>query len=131
MSISQKIKLATLGNKEARGLLLRDSNKLVALAVIHSPRITDGEVHAVANNRAANDDVLRVIYNNREWLKSYTLKLALVKNPKTPLPVSMKFLSTLRESEIKDLARNKNVPSTIQSQAKKMMDKKNEPKKGG
>lgn len=128
MSVAEKIKLATKGNKEARGLLIRDSNKLVSLAVIHSPRITDGEVLAIANNKAATDDVLRVVYNNREWLKSYVLKLALVKNPKVPLAIGMKFLSTLRESEIKDLARNKNVPSGIQMMAKKMMDKKNAPK---
>ncbi len=129
MSVAEKIKLATKGNKEARGLLIRDSNKLVSLAVIRSPRITDGEVLSVANNRAATDDVLRVIYNHREWLKSYPLKVALVKNPKVPVAIAMRFLSTLRESEIKDLARNKNVSSGIQTMAKKMIDKKNAPKK--
>lgn len=129
MSVAEKIKLATKGNKEARGLLIRDSNKLVCVAVIRSPRITDGEVMAVANNRAAQEDVLRVVYNNREWLKSYPLKVALVKNPKTPMAIAMKFLNTFRESEVKDLARNKNVPSGIQMMAKKMMEKKNTPKK--
>jgi hypothetical protein len=129
MNISQKIKLATMGNKEARSLLLRDTNKLVAVAAIRSPRITDGEVQMVANNRAAQEDVLRVIYQSREWTKKYPIKLALVKNPKTPLAVSMKFLSTLRESEIKDLARSKSIPQGIQSLAKKMMEKKSETKK--
>lgn len=129
MSISQKIKLATMGNKEARSLLIRDSNKLVATAVIRSPRITDGEVLSIANNKAALDDVLRVVYSNREWVKSYPIKLALVKNPKVPAAITMKFLSTLRESEIKDLARNKNVSSGIQMLAKKMMEKKAGPKK--
>jgi hypothetical protein len=129
MSIAEKIKLATKGNKEARSYLLRDSNKLVSVAVIRSPKITDGEILAVANNRAAQDDVLRVVYNNREWLKDYRVKLALTKNPKVPLPVAMKFLSQLREAEVKDLARNKNVPSGVQLLARKMLDKKNAPKK--
>ncbi|HET6981219.1 MAG TPA: hypothetical protein VFI53_03715 [Myxococcaceae bacterium] len=129
MSIAEKIKLATKGNKEARSYLLRDSNKLVAVAVIRSPKITDGEVLAVANNRAALDDVLRVVCNNREWLKDYRVKVALTKNPKVPLPVAMKFLAQLRESEVKDLARNKNVPSGVQLMARKMIDKKNAPKK--
>ena len=129
MSIAEKIKLATKGNKEARSYLLRDSNKLVAVAVIRSPKITDGEVLAVANNRAALDDVLRVVCNNREWLKDYRVKVALTKNPKVPLPVAMKFLPQLREAEVKDLARNKNVPSGVQFQARKMLDKKNAPKK--
>jgi hypothetical protein len=129
MSIAEKIKLATKGNKEARSYLLRDSNKLVSVAVIRSPKITDGEILAVANNRAAQDDVLRVVYNNREWLKMYPVKLALTKNPKVPLPVAMKFLAQLRESEVKDLAKNKNVPSGVQLLARKMIEKKNAPKK--
>ncbi|RPH72190.1 MAG: hypothetical protein EHM78_04240 [Myxococcaceae bacterium] len=129
MSIAEKIKLATKGNKEARSYLLRDSNKLVAVAVIRSPKITDGEVLAVANNRAAQDDVLRVVYNNREWLKDYRVKVALTKNPKVPLPVAMKFLAQLRESEVKELTKNKNVPSGVQLMARKMLDKKNAPKK--
>jgi hypothetical protein len=131
MSIAEKIKLATKGNKEARGYLLRDSNKLVAVAAVRSPKITDPEVLAISNSRQAHDDVLRVVYGNREWVKMYPVKLALVKNPKVPLPIAMKFLSTLRESEVRELARDKNVPSGIQLQARKAMEKKNEPKKGG
>jgi hypothetical protein len=128
MSISEKIKLATLGNKEARGVLIRDSNKLVCTAVIRSPRITDGEVLSCAGNKAINDDVFRIIYGNREWTKKYKIKMALLKNPKLPLTIGMKFLSTLREGDIKDLARDKNVPAGLQGMAKKMLAKKDEKK---
>jgi len=129
MSIAEKIKLATLGNKEARGMLIRDTNKLVCTAVIRSPRITDGEVLTCANNRAINDDVLRIIYGSREFTKSYTMKVALVKNPKVPLAVSMKFLNVLRDAEVKDLSRDKNVPSGVQMMAKKLLEKRTAPKK--
>ena len=129
MTIAEKIKLATLGNKEARSLLIRDSNKLVSTAVIRSPRITDGEVLLTAGNKAASDDVLRIIYGNREWTKNNKIKLALVKNPKVPLTVVMKFLGTLRDGELKDLAKDRNVPSGVQMFAKKMMEKKSAPKK--
>ncbi len=73
MNVAEKIKLATKGNKEVRGILIRDSNKLVAVAVIRSPRITDGEVLTQAQNKVALDDVLRVIYSNREWLRQYAI----------------------------------------------------------
>jgi hypothetical protein len=129
MSIAEKIKLATLGNKEARGALIRETNKLVAVAVIRSPRITDGEVLACAANKAMMDDVLRVIYNNREWTKNQKVKLALVKNPKVPLTVTMKFLNSFRDTELKDLSRDKNVPAAVQSFAKKLHEKKTAPKK--
>ncbi|QSQ25616.1 hypothetical protein JY651_12090 [Pyxidicoccus parkwayensis] len=129
MSIAEKIKLATLGNKEARGALIRETNKLVAVAVIRSPRITDGEVLSCAANKAMMDDVLRVIYNNREWTKNHKVKLALVKNPKVPLTITMKFLNAFRDSELKDLARDKNVPAAVQGFAKKLHEKKTAPKK--
>ena len=130
MSITEKIKLATIGNKEARGLLIRDTNRLVAVAVIRSTRITDGEVLRIAHNRAVLEDVLRVIYGNREWTKVYGIKLALVKNPKTPLAISLRFLSTLRESEVKELSRDRNIPSTVQHAARKMVEKKDAPNRG-
>ncbi|HYD41072.1 MAG TPA: hypothetical protein VEB43_09605 [Anaeromyxobacter sp.] len=124
MSVSEKIKLATLGNKEARTLLLRDSNKLVCMAAATSPRITDGEIIGLANSRTANADVLRYIYSNREFLRTYAIKIALVKNPKVPLPTALKLLQTLQEKDIKELARDRNVPQTVQAQAKAFMMKK-------
>jgi hypothetical protein len=129
MSIAQKIKLATLGNKEARGILIRDTNKLVCTAVIRSPRITDGEVLTAASNKTVNEEVLRIIYSSREFTKNYKIKMALLKNPKLPASVGMKFLSTLRENDLKELSKDKNVPSALQGIAKKMLEKKNEPKK--
>ncbi|MBK9519734.1 MAG: hypothetical protein IPO09_20895 [Anaeromyxobacter sp.] len=124
MSVSEKIKLATLGNKEARTILLRDSNKLVCMASATSPRITDGEIMGLANSRTVNADVLRHIYSNREFTKTYAIKVSLVKNPKVPLPTALKLLFTLQEKDIKDLARDRNVPQTIQSQAKGYLMKK-------
>jgi hypothetical protein len=124
MNVAEKIKLATKGNKEARGMLFRDSNKLVLVAVIRSPRITDGEVLTQAQSKTANDDVLRVIYSNREWLRKYAVKLALVKNPKVPQGVSMRLLTQLHETDVKGLTKDKNVSSTIQMLAKKQLEKK-------
>ena len=73
--------------------------------------------------------MLRIIYSNREWTKKYPVKLALVKNPKMPLAIAMKFLSTLRESELKDLARNKNVPDGVQCAARRWSTRRTTPKK--
>lgn len=124
MNVSQKIKLAILGNKEARTMLLRDGNKLVAMAAIQSPRITESEVFGQAGNKTCNADVLGYIYNSREWLKSYQIRFALVKNPKVPLGIAMKFMMLLQEGDIRDLSRSKNVPGTIQTQAKQILLKR-------
>src|SRR6266498_485305 len=130
MSVSEKIKLATLGNKEARTLLLRDGNKLVCMAAATSPRITDGEILGLATSRTVSADVLRYIYSNREFLKTYRIKFSLVKNPKVPLPTALKMMFTLQEKDIKELARDRNVSQTIQAQAKSFLMKKEQAAKG-
>jgi hypothetical protein len=123
MSVAQKIKLATLGNKEARTMLLRDSNKLVALAAVQSPRITDGEILSLSNSRTLHDDVIRYIIRNRDWLKNYQVKVNLVNNPKTPLPTALKLLQFLHPSEVKIVARNKNIAQVLQNQARAVLSK--------
>ena len=130
MSVSQKIKLATLGNREARMLLLRDSNRLVSLAAVQSPRITDGEILSLANSKTAGAEVLRYIYERRDFLKVYPLRAALVRNPKVPLPTALKLLPTLQEKDIKELARDRNVPATVQAQAKGWVMKREMASKG-
>lgn len=131
MSVSEKIKLATLGNKEARGLLLRDTNKLVCVAAIQSPRVTDAEVLAMAGSRMVHEEVIRVIARNREWLKNYQVKLNLVRNPKTPLPTALRFLQHIRVSDLRDLQKNKNVPIAIQTGARGMLMKMKPGQAGG
>jgi hypothetical protein len=130
MSVSEKIKLATLGNREARTLLLRDSNRLVSLAAAQSPRMTEGEILGLANSKTSGAEVLRFIYENRGFLKVYALRAALVRNPKVPLPTALKFLPTLQEKDIKELSRDRNVPATVQAQAKAWLMKREQASKG-
>lgn len=125
MTVSQKIKLALLGNKEARTILLRDSNRVVIESVVKSPRITDGEVIGIANSRSVSEDVIRMISGNREWQKNYRVRQALATNPKTPIPVAIKLLETMNKQDLKNLSNNKNVPTVIATTAKRMTgDKK-------
>jgi hypothetical protein len=124
MSVAEKIKLATLGNKEARTILMRDANRLVSMAAATSPRVTDGEILSLSNSRTVNSDVLRYIYSNRDFTKIYAVKSSLVKNPKVPLPTALKMMFTLQERDIRELSRDRNVPQTIQAQAKAWIMKK-------
>lgn len=124
MTTSQKIALACKGNKEVRTNLIRDSNRLVAEAVIKSPRITVQEVVMAANSRSVNDNVIRYIATNREMIRNYGVKLALVNNPKTPLPVATKFLPLLRENDLKAVAKSKSVSAAVATQAIRMTKNK-------
>ena len=94
------------------------------LAVVQSARITDGEIAKVANSRTSPHEVLQHIYNNRLLMKNYTIKVNLVNNPKVPVAVAMRFLSLLRQSELKSVSKNRNVSRALQSQAQKLLEKK-------
>jgi hypothetical protein len=124
MSVMQKIKLARMGNKEARGLLVRDRNRLVAAAAIRSPKITENEVEGFAKARNLSEEVLRVISNNREWTRSYGVKLGLATNPKCPVPTSVKFLNFLYERDLRAIMKSKDVPSAVSTHARRLLAKK-------
>src|SRR5205807_8397026 len=93
LGVAKKIEWANKkGNREVRTMLLRDPNKLVQLAVIQSPRITEGEIAKVAHSRTSPNEVLQHIYNNRLLVKNYSIKVNLVNNPKVPVAVAMRYL---------------------------------------
>jgi hypothetical protein len=124
MTPAQKIVLAQKGNKTVRMTLIRDANKIVAVAAIRNPGISESEIIGVATSRAVSDDVIRIICNNREWTRSYAIKLALVQNPKTPVAFSMRFLQVIRSGDLKKLSQSKNIPSALAAAAKKIIQKR-------
>lgn len=125
MSVAEKLDLAHKAPKEARSILMRDSNKMVQLAVISSPKITDSEVVMIANNRQVNEEVLRTIAKNREWMKKYQIKLALTTNPKTPLAISLKQIPFLVQRDIASLARSKSIPRPVAQAAQRRLREHN------
>lgn len=120
MSVAQKLKLAYLGNKESRAILIRDRVKSVPVAVIRSGRVSDGEAVAFAADRNLPRDVIREIAMSKEYIRKYTVKVALANNPKTPLSVAMGFLKDLYKKDLQNLARNKGVPSVLSGAAFKL-----------
>jgi hypothetical protein len=124
LSVFQKIKLGRMGNKEARGLLIRDRNKIVAMAAVTSPKITDNEIVSIAQSRNVCDDVLRVVANNRDWTKGYQVKLALVTNPRCPQAAALKFINYLQDKDLRLMMRSKDVPSLISTHARRILTKK-------
>jgi hypothetical protein len=121
MGIGEKIKMALTGDKEWRAILVKDTNKLVSASVIKNPRITDGEILTLVKVGVQNDEILRLICANREWIKNYLIRKALVCCPKTPLPNALRYLATLTEKDIAFFAKSKNIPSVVSTQAKRIL----------
>jgi len=124
MTMSQKIRRASLGTKEELMLLVRDHNRSVASAAIRSPKMQESEVVLVARNRNIADEVLRVIGSTPEWLKSYSVKKNLVENPKTPVTIAARLVQHLREADLRSLAKSKNVTGPIKDAARRHLDRR-------
>jgi len=119
LPVMQKIRLAMLGNGFERSVLIRDSNKQVALSAIKSTRVKENEVIAFANNRALPHEVVRYIATKKEWLKLYQVKFNLVLNPKTPLSSAMTFLNHLHPHDVRKVSRSRNIPAALAKAAKR------------
>jgi hypothetical protein len=129
MTIAQKIRRATLGTSAERLLLVRDTNRLVAAAAIQSPMLNESEVARISASRQISEDVLRAIALNREWTRSYQIKINLVQNPRTPFTFSARLMPHLRDNDVRNLSRSKNVPASIQQIARQQLMRKTSGKK--
>lgn len=124
MSVPERIRLAIFGNQMVRSVLLRDSYKQIPLLVLANPRLTENEVLEIAKNTQLDDGVLRALANDAQWMKSYQVKLAIVSNPKVPINSGLRWLKFIRDKDLGRLARSKNIPQVVSSQARKLLEQR-------
>jgi len=128
IGVSDKIKIAMTGDKEWRSILLRDANKLVSSAALKNPRITEGEVMALAKNKTTNDELIRIILLNKDWLKTYEMRRALALHPRTPLNKALRFMSMFSDRDLKTIASSKDISSVLVNNARRLIAQKEKKK---
>jgi hypothetical protein len=130
LDVKGRVQLAVRGSKEERSILLRDGTKLVALAVLQSPKISDGEVEKVAAQKNVLEALLRGITMHRRFMKNYVIMRNLTSNPRTPIDVSMGLVKNLMVQDLKNLSGNKDVSETIRKMALRAFKQKADPSGG-
>jgi hypothetical protein len=124
MSVKDRVMLAIRGTREARMILVRDPNRIVSAAVIRNPRITDNEVESITAMKTVSEEVLRLVAGSRSYTKSYVIIHNLVRNPRTPIAISMGFLNRIQTKDLRQLSTNKNVPDVIRQTSARMFLKR-------
>jgi hypothetical protein len=119
MTFPDRLKAAVKGSREMRAILVRDPNKMIAAAVLSSPKLSEPEVESIARMANVSEDVLRTIGSNRAWTKNYSVVLGLTKNPKTPLALSMNLMQRLSDRDVTQLSVDRNVPEPLRVAARK------------
>jgi len=126
LDVKGRIQLALKGNKEERSILIRDGTKVVALAVLEAPKLSDGEVETFASQKNVLEAVLRQIPLKRRFMKNYIVVRNLVANPRTPIDLGLGLMKNLLTQDLKNLSNNKEVSETIRKLALKMYKQKME-----
>jgi hypothetical protein len=121
MNVPQKVQRATKGSREERAILIRDPNKMIAMAVLSSPKLTISEIEGFARAGNVGEDCLRTIAFTRAWMKNYNVVAALTRNPKTPVAISMNLLARLTEKDLRTLSTDRNVPDVLRITARKKL----------
>ena len=124
MNVTQKIRRALLGTAAERLLLVRDPNRLVSVAVAKSPLMRESEAARISASRAVGEDVLREIAKNREFTRNYQIKWNLINNPRTPFTFASRLIPHLRESDLRKLAKSKNVPGAVSTAVRQQLERK-------
>ena len=130
MPVRDKLKYAVFGTRELRAILIRDTNREVARAVLRSPKLKENEVETISAMRNVAEYILREIGNNRDWLKNTIIVNNLVKNPKTPSVIAQRLMPRLRTQELAIMARDRSLPDATRNNAKRLV-KQRESKTGG
>ncbi len=124
LDVKGRIQLAMKGNKEERSILIRDGTKVVALAVLDAPKLSDGEVEKFALQKNVLEAVLRQIPLKRRFMKNYIVVRNLVSNPRTPLDLGLTLMKHLQPQDLKNVSANKEVSETVRKLALKMYKQK-------
>jgi hypothetical protein len=122
--VPQKIRLALVGNLEARNLLIHDPNKVIPLAVLRNPKLSEDEVIMYAQLRSLPEDVFSAMAKHKTWVKNYQVKLALVSNPKAPLSLAIKLLDHLHDRDLQNISKSKNVSYILARSAARLLFKR-------
>ncbi len=117
MNIAERVKLALSGSKTQRMILIKDANKMVAMAVLESPKIGIDEVLLLARDRSVAGEIITRVSQRRDWTKNYNVILELVQNPKTPIKDALSFVKQLHTRDLQLLSRDKNVNPTVRQLA--------------
>ena len=124
MDVKERIMVALKGSREERAILVNSRNRLVARAVLSSPKLSEPEIEKFAASRSVSDEIIRGIASNPRWTRMYPILVALTFNPKTPPTLTLRMLSRLSVRDVARLSRDRNVNPVVRRQAKELFERR-------
>lgn len=118
---ADQVRLAISGDRVARGFIIRKGKADLHRMLLGNPRLEEEEVLAVASIPTTSGDVLERIGHHPSWTRSEAMRLALVTNPRSPVPLALRFVPTLSLGNLRKLARSRDLRRPIDALIRKQI----------
>jgi hypothetical protein len=116
----EKIQIALHGGRDERGAILRDpASRPLHAYVLRNPQLGVDEVVMIAGLRTTSPDVLKLIADRREWAQRPDVAGALLRNPKTPVPLALKVIPYVSQTELRQLAKTSALRGPLMREVRK------------
>lgn len=123
-SLSEKVAAALSAEGDELWQTLRTQHPDVFMSALSNRNLTEDMALFIVSSKAAPQEVLGTLASDARFRDSYRLKLATVRNPRSPQRVSVSFLKFLRVFDVADLTRNNFIPAVLKQKAELMLMEK-------
>lgn len=104
LPLGQKITLARRGPARVAGALLAEGHAKVIPVALDNPNVTEAQVLKVLSREKLPVALIPAIARHRKWAVIYTVRLALVRHPLSPLATVLAYLPEITVSDLRELA---------------------------
>ncbi len=103
LSAGERRTLARGRDRNTLDRIVHDRDPRVIATLLDNPRAVEADVVKVAAMRPTKPEILRLIARHRRWATRYRVRLALVCNPYTPLPIATQLVPTMLQQDLRQL----------------------------
>lgn len=120
-SDEKKAQLAAAASREEIQDLIHDPSPRVLKSLLTNKNLTEEDILIVADRKNVPPEILELILRDRRWSESYPIRLALARNPRSPLTVSLSVARFLRIFDLEEITRNHFVPLVFRHKIEAMI----------
>jgi hypothetical protein len=102
-----KLTLARRGSPAILEVLIREGKPQLLQAILANPKLKEPAIFAFLNSPTATPETISLVARHPRWGQRPNLRLAMLKNRKTPLVWFILFLPTLRKADLEALTMSK------------------------
>jgi hypothetical protein len=112
--------LARLSRADALVALTRDPHPEVVASVLENPALIERDVLAIASRRPTLPDCQRAVFANDRWRPRHPVRRALSLNPYTPVPLAARIMTTMRDSDLREIKADPGLSSSLRKHAREL-----------